>query len=58
MPIIYGHWEAEGLLLLEDLGDVALWDRVQGLAEAEVVAWYKKAIDELLRLQIAGTATP
>lgn len=55
VPKIYGHWEADGLLLLQDLGDMALWDRVQGLAQAEVIAWYRKAIDELLRLQIAGT---
>jgi len=55
VPKIYGHWQYDGLLLLEDLGDVALWDRVQGLSETEVVGWYKKAIDELLRLQIAGT---
>lgn len=55
VPKIYGHWQSDGLLLLEDLGDTALWDRVQGLSENEVVAWYKKAIDELLRLQISGT---
>jgi len=55
VPKIYGHWESDGLLLLEDLGDTALWDRVQGLGESEAVAWYKKAIDELLRLQICGT---
>jgi len=55
VPKICGHWAADGLLLLEDLGDTALWDRVQGLSESEVIGWYKKAIDELLRLQIAGT---
>lgn len=55
VPKIYGQWQTDGLLLLEDLGDTALWDRVQGLPEEEVVAWYKKAIDELLRLQITGT---
>ncbi|MGZ8494630.1 MAG: aminoglycoside phosphotransferase family protein [Candidatus Binatia bacterium] len=55
VPKIYGQWAADGLLLLEDLGDVALWDRVQGLPESEVIGWYKKAIDELLRLQTAGT---
>ena len=55
VPKIYGQWAADGLLLLEDLGDTALWDRVQGLSESEVIGWYKKAIDELLRLQIAGT---
>lgn len=55
VPKIYGQWEADGLLLLEDLGDTPLWDRVQGLSDNEVIVWYKKAIDELLRLQIAGT---
>jgi N-acetylmuramate 1-kinase len=55
VPHLYGTWEHEGILLLEDLGDTALWDRVQGQSEAEIVAWYRKAIDELLHLQVAGT---
>jgi hypothetical protein len=55
VPKIYGQWENDSLLFLEDLGDTALWDRVQGLSEAEVIAWYRKAIDELLNLQLRGT---
>jgi aminoglycoside/choline kinase family phosphotransferase len=55
VPKLYGRWESDGLLFLEDLGDTALWDRVQGLAESEVIAWYRKAIDELLNLQLRGT---
>lgn len=55
VPKLYGQWESEGLLFLEDLGDTSLWDRVQGLAEPEVIAWYRKAIDELLNLQLRGT---
>ncbi len=55
VPWLYGQWEREGILLLEDLGDKALWDHVQGLSEAEVLKWYQKAIDELLVLQIRGT---
>jgi aminoglycoside/choline kinase family phosphotransferase len=55
VPILYGHWEQEGILILEDLGDTALWDKVQGLPEAEVLKWYERAIDELLLLQINGT---
>src|SRR5919108_5389534 len=55
VPCLYGQWEGEGILLLEDLGDVALWDRVQGLPESEILGWYQKAIDELLLLQLAGT---
>jgi N-acetylmuramate 1-kinase len=55
VPRLYGHWENEGLLLLEDLGDTPLWDRVQGVPESEVTTWYKKAIDQLLQLQLRGT---
>ena len=55
VPKLYGQWQEEGILLLEDLGDLALWDRVQGLAEGEILAWYRKAIDELLVLQIRGS---
>jgi N-acetylmuramate 1-kinase len=58
VPKVYGHWETEGILLLEDLGDTALWDQVQGLSDAEVLVWYQKAIDELLNLQIRGTSNP
>lgn len=55
VPKLYGQWQRDGLLFLEDLGDTALWDRVQRLPEAEVVTWYQKAIDELLNLQLRGT---
>src|SRR3970282_533935 len=56
VPRLYGQWEKEGILLLEHLGDTALWDRVQGLSPSEVLSWYQMAIDELLVLQIRGTA--
>ncbi len=55
VPMVYGQWPKEGILLLEDLGDIALWDRVQNVPESEVLYWYQKAIDELLVLQIRGT---
>ena len=55
VPRLYDQSMAEGLLFLEDLGDLALWDRVQGLPPSEVLAWYQRAIDELLVLQIRGT---
>ena len=55
VPAVYGDRVEQGLLLLEDLGDVCLWDRVQGAPEVEVVRWYQRAIDELLVLQIGGT---
>ena len=55
VPAIYGHWEGQGLMLLEDLGDVCLWDRVRDAPEAEVIRCYRKAVDELLVLQVGGT---
>jgi aminoglycoside/choline kinase family phosphotransferase len=55
VPRLYGAWENESMLILEDLGDVALWDQVQGLGPADVLRWYRQAIDELLVLQIRGT---
>lgn len=55
IPALYGQWPDQGLILLEDLGDRTLWDSVQGLAPAETVRWYEKAIDQLLLLQINGT---
>src|SRR5262245_7992152 len=55
VPELYGRWESEGILFLEDLGDTALWDRVQGADEQSVMDWYRRAIDELLQLQVRGT---
>jgi aminoglycoside/choline kinase family phosphotransferase len=54
VPALYGHWESDRIILLEDLGDTALWDQVQGLSEADVVSWYQKAIDELVHLHQRG----
>src|SRR5262245_53380463 len=55
VPRLYTQSMDEGLLFLEDLGDLALWDKVQGLSSSEILTWYQKAIDELLVLQIRGT---
>ncbi|MCY4489734.1 MAG: phosphotransferase [Deltaproteobacteria bacterium] len=55
VPAIYGQWVEQGLMLLEDLGDASLWDRVREAPEVEVLQWYQRAIDELLVLQIGGT---
>lgn len=55
VPLLYGAWEQDGVILLEDLGDTSLWDRVQGSGETEVLAWYRKALDQLLIIQVRGT---
>lgn len=55
VPALYGHWFDERILLMEDLGDLSLWDSVQTLSQAEVIRWYEKALDQLLLIQIFGT---
>lgn len=49
---------ARGLVVLEDIGDTALRDAVEGAAPAEREGLYRLAIDELLRLQLVGTRRP
>jgi len=55
VPRLFGHWVEDGILLLEDLGDLCLWDAVQGLSTVETVRWYEKAIEQLLLIQVQGT---
>lgn len=58
VPELYVDASADGLLLLEDVGDVALWDAVQGKPDAEVERLYRMAIDQLLVLELFGTRRP
>lgn len=54
VPVIYRHFENDRILLLEDLGDTSLWDRVQGAGDDDVLTWYRRALDELLALHTRG----
>lgn len=56
VPELYLDAAGEGFLLLEDVGDVALWDAVQAQGDDEVLRLYRLAIDQLLRIQVPGTA--
>ena len=56
VPRLYLDAATEGVLLLEDIGDVALWDAVTGASDAEVRRLFGLAIEQLLRIQIDGTA--
>jgi aminoglycoside/choline kinase family phosphotransferase len=56
VPELYCDASADGMLLLEDIGDTPLWDAAQGLPDAEVRRLFEQAIDQLLILQIDGTA--
>jgi len=58
IPELYVDASDRGLLLLEDIGDVALWDAVQQRPDEEVVRLFAQAIDQLLIIQLAGTRQP
>jgi N-acetylmuramate 1-kinase len=58
VPEVHGVDAAHGLVLLEDVGDVTLWDAARALAPAERVALYRSAIDEMMRFQEGGTRRP
>ncbi len=55
VPEVYVDAAERGVLLLEDIGDMALWDAVQGASAARILELYRRSIDQLLRLQIEGT---
>lgn len=58
VPELYLDASKRGVLLLEDIGDTALWDAVQGQPVEGVVRRYQRAIDQLLLIQIEGTRRP
>lgn len=56
VPELYCEALDDGMLLLEDIGDTTLWEAAQGLPDAEVRGLFEQAIDQLVLLQIEGTA--
>jgi aminoglycoside/choline kinase family phosphotransferase len=56
VPQLYVDASESGLLILEDIGDLALWDAVQGMSDDDTVELFERAIDQLLRIQLDGTA--
>jgi aminoglycoside/choline kinase family phosphotransferase len=55
VPELYADASERGVLLLEDIGDVALWDAVQRQSAQTAQHLYERAIDQLLLMQIEGT---
>lgn len=55
VPRLYHYDEKRGFLLLEDLGETLLEEKVKGKKREIQRKYYRKAIDELLKLQIRGT---
>jgi aminoglycoside/choline kinase family phosphotransferase len=56
VPAIRAFFEAEGLMVLEDLGDEMLETRL--LAGDDRAALYERAVDQLARLRAAAEARP
>jgi aminoglycoside/choline kinase family phosphotransferase len=56
VPELYLDASSTGVLLLEDIGDVPLWDAVRQQPADVVCELYQRAIDQLLLIEIAGTA--
>lgn len=56
VPELYGYDEGCGLLLFEDLGNTRLYEKVnkKDIAEDEILYWYKKVVQNLVRLQYLG----
>lgn len=58
VPHLYADAAERGVLLLEDIGDMALWDAVRDAAAADVQRLYERSIDQLLLIQVEGTRRP
>jgi N-acetylmuramate 1-kinase len=54
VPAIVADAVSNGMLLLEDLGDQTLEREIAGRSPAEMLMSYKKAIDDLVEMQILG----
>ncbi len=54
VPEIYEYDEDNGIILMEDVGDLTLEERLRGADEETLAHFYRVAIDELLAIQISG----
>lgn len=55
VPELYYDGHAAGFLLLEDIGDLSLREAAARVPTAEVEQLYRRAIDQLVLLQVEGT---
>src|SRR3989338_124248 len=58
VPKILAYSDKEGILLLEDFGDVTLEKTVRDLMPPQRTAWYEKALDLLALLQKKSRTSP
>jgi aminoglycoside/choline kinase family phosphotransferase len=55
VPTVFHHDADAGVLLLEDVGDTTLRAATTAVSDADVLRFYRLAIDQLVRLQVVGT---
>jgi aminoglycoside/choline kinase family phosphotransferase len=55
IPELYHHDPSECILLLEDIGDQTLRAAVVNAPEVDILNYFRKAIDQLVHIQIVGT---
>jgi aminoglycoside/choline kinase family phosphotransferase len=56
VPTLYYYDQAAGLLYLEDFGDLTLMEACQQASATDLLARYKQAIDDLVRIHSRATA--
>jgi aminoglycoside/choline kinase family phosphotransferase len=56
VPEIYGFDAAQGMILMEDLGDLHLEEVLKTASPDEAAAWYRGALDVLVELETSVTA--
>ena len=56
VPEIYEHDGENGVILMEDFGDLTLQERLRGAGEETFAHFYRLAIDEMITVQIPGTS--
>ncbi len=55
IPRIFFFNLEEGIIILEDVGDITMQEYLAGKSEEEFIRIYRKAIDELVLIQTVGT---
>ena len=54
VPEIFEYCREEGWLLLEDVGDLSLWQALKDAPPEEVRVWYRQALEILVHQQLEG----
>ena len=54
VPEIYAHSDDFQYFLLEDLGDISLFDLLGNISQSEKIVFFKKAIQALIKFQVDG----